>query len=53
MHAVPGKNSWKIATPFGGGIGRRGSVCGAVSGTIMAIGLKYGRMESDEDKEKA
>jgi C_GCAxxG_C_C family probable redox protein len=43
----------KIATPFGGGIGRRGSVCGAASGAIMAIGLKYGRMEPDEDKEKA
>ena len=43
----------RIATPFGGGIGRRGSICGAVSGAIMAIGLKYGRMEPSEDKEKA
>lgn len=42
----------KIATPFGGGIGRRGSVCGAVSGAVMAVGLKYGRMGPDEDKEK-
>jgi len=43
----------KIATPFGGGMGRRGSVCGAVSGAIMAIGLNYGRMQPDEDREKA
>ena len=43
----------KIATPFGGGIGRRGSICGAVSGAIMAIGLEYGRMGPSEDKEKA
>lgn len=43
----------KIATPFGGGIGRRGSVCGAVSGGVMAIGLAYGRMGVNDDKEKA
>ncbi|MEM2609877.1 MAG: C-GCAxxG-C-C family protein [Candidatus Bathyarchaeia archaeon] len=33
----------KIATGFGGGIGRTGSICGALAGAIMAIGLKYGR----------
>ncbi len=38
----------RIATPFGAGIGGRGSVCGALSGAIMAIGLKYGRMEPVE-----
>ena len=32
----------KIATAFGGGIGRRGSLCGALTGAIMAIGLKHG-----------
>lgn len=32
----------KIATAFGGGIGRRGSLCGALTGGIMAIGLKHG-----------
>ena len=29
----------KIATCFGGGIGNTGSVCGAVVGAIMAIGI--------------
>ena len=43
----------KIATGFGGGIGRQGSICGAVSGSIMSIGLKYGRMKPQGDKEKA
>jgi len=33
----------RIATGFAGGIGRRGSVCGALAGAIMAIGLEYGR----------
>lgn len=36
-----------IATGFGGGIGRRGSVCGALNGAIMALGLKYGRDKID------
>ena len=32
----------KVAAGFGGGIGRTGNVCGAVTGAIMALGLKYG-----------
>jgi C_GCAxxG_C_C family probable redox protein len=32
----------KVVSTFGGGIGRRGSVCGALTGGITAIGLKYG-----------
>jgi C_GCAxxG_C_C family probable redox protein len=33
----------KAATGFAGGLGRRGSVCGAVSGGVMALGLFFGR----------
>lgn len=33
----------KAATGFAGGIGRTGSVCGALSGGVMALGLLYGR----------
>jgi len=40
----------KIASAFGGGIGRCGSVCGALSGSIMAVGLKYGSNEVDREK---
>ena len=32
----------KIACPFGGGLGHTGGVCGAVSGALLTIGLKYG-----------
>jgi C_GCAxxG_C_C family probable redox protein len=32
----------KIASPFGGGIGHLQEICGAVSGAIMALGLKHG-----------
>jgi len=42
----------RIATGFGGGIGRRGSVCGALSGAVMALGLKYGR-DTVKEKERA
>ncbi len=32
----------KIAGAFGGGMGRMAETCGAVSGALMVIGLKYG-----------
>lgn len=43
----------KIATPFGGGIARSASICGCVTGALMGIGAKYGRMRSSDDREKA
>jgi C_GCAxxG_C_C family probable redox protein len=41
----------RIATGFGGGMGRKQEVCGAVSGAIMALDMLYGRGEG-EGKEK-
>jgi len=38
----------KLACGFGVGMARRQEVCGAVSGGILAIGLKYGRGERQE-----
>ncbi|MHA1909439.1 MAG: C-GCAxxG-C-C family protein [Candidatus Thorarchaeota archaeon] len=32
----------KIASAFGGGINLTGNVCGAVTGALMALGLKFG-----------
>jgi len=32
----------RIASAFGGGIARKGETCGAVSGALMVLGLKYG-----------
>ncbi len=43
----------KIATPFGGGIARSASICGCVTGALMGIGVKYGRMQPTEDRLKA
>ena len=42
----------KIATAFGGGIGRRGSVCGALTGGVIAIGLKFGRSKAKDTKRR-
>ncbi len=38
----------KISCGFGGGMARKEEVCGAVTGGIMVIGLKYGRGENDD-----
>jgi C_GCAxxG_C_C family probable redox protein len=40
----------KIACGFGAGIGRMGRTCGAVTGAVMVIGLKYGQVNlADEE----
>jgi len=38
----------KLACGFGGGMGRKEEVCGAVTGGIMVLGGMYGRGENDE-----
>lgn len=43
----------KIAAGFGGGMGRMAETCGAVSGALMVLGLKYGATSHDpEAKER-
>ena len=44
--------SMKLASPFGSGIAYMQETCGAVTGALMAIGLKYGKGEhgSNDDK---
>jgi C_GCAxxG_C_C family probable redox protein len=32
----------RVAAGFGGGMGRLGETCGAVSGAVMVLGLKHG-----------
>ena len=38
----------RVASCFAGGIGNSGSVCGSVSGAVMAIGLTRERAETTE-----
>src|SRR5690348_4462792 len=38
----------RLATGLGAGMAREGEVCGAVTGGILALSLKYGRGEGDD-----
>ena len=40
----------RLASGFGGGVGRKGSLCGAFTGAIMAIGMKMGRTDPKDRK---
>jgi C_GCAxxG_C_C family probable redox protein len=40
----------KVAAGFGGGFGRMGSICGALSGVAIILGLKFG---ATDPKDKA
>jgi C_GCAxxG_C_C family probable redox protein len=40
-HGLPRDTAIKVAQAFAGGMGRTGNVCGAVTGALMAIGLKH------------
>jgi C_GCAxxG_C_C family probable redox protein len=40
----------RIASGFGGGIARSQSLCGALAGSIMGLGLKFGRRSPEEDR---
>ncbi|MCL2058429.1 MAG: C-GCAxxG-C-C family protein [Oscillospiraceae bacterium] len=35
--------AFKLSCGLGGGMGKTGQACGAVSGAVLALGLKYGR----------
>lgn len=46
-----GPDAMRIASCFGGGVAGWGSVCGAVSGAVMALGLLYGTNGGEEPEE--
>ncbi len=39
-------------TGLGGGIARTGATCGALAGAIVALGVKVGRVEPEDDEKK-
>jgi C_GCAxxG_C_C family probable redox protein len=43
----------RMATPFGGGIGRSEDACGALIGGVLAIGVAIGRTAPKEDRLKS
>jgi C_GCAxxG_C_C family probable redox protein len=42
----------KMAQAFGGGMARMGLTCGAVTGAMLAIGLKHGRTRPEDEEAK-
>lgn len=42
----------KIACAFGGGMGRKQYTCGAVTGALMVLGMKYGKALQDDESKK-
>jgi C_GCAxxG_C_C family probable redox protein len=42
----------KVSAAFGGGLCRMGETCGAVTGALMVIGLKYGNVKAKDKKSR-
>ena len=52
LTGLPKDFSARIASPYGGGMGRMREVCGAVSGMLMVAGLLYGYEDPKDTKSK-
>ncbi len=60
LHAMRGEGiienfpeeALKCSTGFGTGIGGSGGICGAITGSVMVIGLKYGRVDVKKDNKQ-
>ena len=42
----------RLATGFGGGLGRSGDTCGALAGGVIALGMRLGRDDPDDEAAK-
>jgi C_GCAxxG_C_C family probable redox protein len=42
----------KVSCAFGGGMGRQQHTCGALTGALMVLGLKYGKALNDPEEKK-
>ncbi len=45
---LPKDTALRLASGLGAGLARRGEMCGAVTGGILALGLKFGRGERED-----
>lgn len=43
----------RLAAGFGGGMGRMGEVCGAVTGAIMVLGCRHGSLDAGDSAAKS
>lgn len=49
---IAADDALKLATGFGGGMGRKQEVCGAISGGVLALGALYGRGENADKNQQ-
>ena len=49
---LPVETALRLSQGFGGGMARLAETCGAVTGAIMIIGLKHGRIRAKDDEAK-
>ena len=47
------KTAMKISAGFGGGVGRTGEICGAISGAAIVAGMLYGATDGGDAESKA
>lgn len=50
---LPLPTALRLASPFGGGVGRRGEICGAASGALLALGLRFDSGTADKERKEA
>lgn len=51
-HGLSEDKCLKVSCAFGAGMGRRQLTCGAVTGALMTLGLKYGKGLYDHEEKK-
>lgn len=49
---LPKEMTLKISSGLGAGMGRKGEVCGAVTGGILVLGMRHGWVESENHTSK-
>jgi C_GCAxxG_C_C family probable redox protein len=52
QHGLTREQGLRVSAGFGGGMGRMGLTCGAVTGAFMALGLAAGATRGDDIKAK-
>jgi C_GCAxxG_C_C family probable redox protein len=51
-YGLPRETALRVAQAFGGGMGRTGNVCGAVTGALMVIGFKHAALDPKDTQAK-
>lgn len=51
-NGLPEHLCFKVASGLGGGVGRRQSICGAISAGAIVIGLKFGNSQHGDSERK-